>query len=52
MNKNTWKCPKCNKMIPDNIDRDYHDNTHHPNFSDPYVASWYARGCPGMSPYD
>jgi hypothetical protein len=47
-----WKCLKCNKWIGDNIDRDYHDNTAHPDFSNPYVAAWYRNGCKGMSPYD
>lgn len=52
MPSSDWKCNKCNKMISSSIDRDYHDNTVHPNWNDPYIKSWYARGCPGMSPYD
>ncbi len=47
-----WKCLKCNKWICSSIDRDYHDNTVHPNMQNPYVVSWLARGQPGMSPYD
>lgn len=47
-----WKCPKCNKMIDDCIDTDYHYNTEHPNFSDPYLSWWWSAGRPGMSPYD
>lgn len=49
---NYWYCEKCNDYIGNNIDIDYHDNTKHPNFKDPYVVSWYNRGCPGLSPYD
>jgi len=52
MYNNSWKCSKCNEWIGNNIDRDYHDNTIHPNWNNPYVASWYTRGCPGLSPYD
>lgn len=47
-----WKCLKCNKWISSSIDRDYHDNTVHPDFSNPYVASWWANGRKGLSPYD
>jgi hypothetical protein len=47
-----WKCEKCNEWISDSIDKDYHDNKIHPNFDNPYVLSWYRRGCPGLSPYD
>lgn len=50
--KPDWKCLKCNQIISSYIDRDYHDNKEHPNWQDPYVVSWYRRGCPGMSPYD
>ncbi len=50
--KKDWKCIKCNQLIPSSIDKDYHDNTVHPDFTNPYVASWYRRGCPGLSPYD
>lgn len=53
MNKNNdWKCVKCNQWISSSIDRDYHDNTEHPNFYDAYIASWILRGRPGLSPYD
>lgn len=52
MKNNVWKCSKCDKWICNSIDMDYHDNTVHPNFNNPYVASWYNRGRPGMSPYD
>jgi hypothetical protein len=51
-NNTMWKCNKCNTWIDNCIDRDYHDNTHHPNMQNPFVASWYARGRPGLSPYD
>jgi hypothetical protein len=52
MRKNEWHCKKCNCWIGTHIDRDYHDNTVHPDFSNPYVASWWNKGRPGMSPYD
>ena len=50
--RNEWWCEKCKEYISDAVDTDYHDNTIHPNFTNPFVASWYARGCPGLSPYD
>ena len=50
--RNEWWCGKCKEYISDAVDTDYHDNIVHPNFTNPFVASWYARGCPGLSPYD
>lgn len=47
-----WFCKKCNKEISINIDMDYHDNTEHTNWNNPYVRSWILRGKPGLSPYD
>ena len=52
MKSSQWRCMKCNQWIDTCIDRDYHDNVVHPNFSNPYVMSWWNRGRPGMSPYD
>jgi hypothetical protein len=49
---NKWHCKKCNMWICNAIDMDYHENTMHPNFKDPYVVSWWKRGRPGLSPYD
>lgn len=47
-----WCCKKCNKMIDNCIDMDYHYNTEHPNFTDKYILSWYTNGKKGLSPYD
>lgn len=47
-----WLCKKCNCMIDNCIDMDYHDNTMHTDFTDKYVRSWYKNGKKGMSPYD
>jgi hypothetical protein len=47
-----WKCIKCNQWIDNCIDKDYHDNKVHPDMTNSYVRSWWARGCPGLSPYD
>lgn len=52
LKKHAWKCAKCDNWVSNATDRDYHDNTMHPNFEDPYVQAWWARGRPGMSPYD
>ena len=51
-NNMKWQCKKCNAMIDNCIDMDYHNDTMHPNFSDKYVVSWYKNGKKGMSPYD
>ena len=47
-----WKCNKCNMWISNAIDMCYHEDTVHPNFDNPYVRSWWARGKPGLSAYD
>jgi hypothetical protein len=52
LQKGEWYCKKCDQRIPSNIDMDYHENTVHPNMDNFYVRAWYARGCPGISPYD
>jgi len=50
--ENKWHCKKCNKMIQNCIDIDYHNDTIHPNFDDIYIKSWYIKGKKTMSPYD
>lgn len=52
MQPSKWQCKKCKNWLGTNIDQDYHENTVHPDLSNPFVASWWRRGCPGMSPYD
>jgi alpha-glucosidase (family GH31 glycosyl hydrolase) len=52
LKEHAWMCPKCDSWISNSIDRDYHENTMHPDFSNPFVQAWWARGRPGMSPYD
>jgi len=51
-NNMKWQCKKCNAMIDNCIDMDYHNDTMHPNFSDKYVFTWYKYGKKGLSPYD
>jgi len=53
MNSNLkWHCKKCNTMIDNCIDLDYHNDTIHPNFADKYILAWYNNGKKGMSAYD
>ena len=53
MNNNSkWFCKKCEKMIDNCIDIDYHNDTIHPDFSDKYITSWFKYGKKGLSAYD
>ena len=36
-NNMKWQCKKCNAMIDNCIDIDYHNDTMHPDFSNKYV---------------
>ena len=47
-----WHCKKCNKLIDNCIDMDYHNDTEHPDFTDKYILSWYKNGKKGLSAYD
>jgi hypothetical protein len=53
MNNNLkWLCKKCNCMIDNCIDIDYHNDTVHPDFSNNFIMSWYKNGKKGLSAYD
>lgn len=47
-----WRCGKCQELFSENVSQDFHEDKVHPDFSNPYVASWHKNGCRGLSPYD
>jgi hypothetical protein len=47
-----WLCKKCNRMIDNCVDMDYHYDTVHPDFTNIYILSWYNNGKKGLSAYD